>query len=157
MSLKPFVECAGRRAYYISISAPSEAVLPTVAEPFAAMLWSARTASAEEMSAVAARLIEAGCTYFVAGGEECEAWHDAADHAFLELNLGGEEYDRRFLMTTWHAGEPVDEVAFHLGMCAAPAARPGRVYSDLLVIQYGGDEALGTQLRAAVAGYTAQT
>jgi hypothetical protein len=54
-------------------------------------------------------LVASDCLYFVAWGIECEIWHDSLDDAVLDRFDYGEIPDRNFVMTTWHADEPMEE------------------------------------------------
>ena len=65
-------------------------------------------------SAIARALLDAGCRYAVCGGNNCEAWHDAVDAAFVNAHLDDPDDLRESMhvMTTWHDGETPDDVAF---------------------------------------------
>jgi hypothetical protein len=63
-------------------------------------------------------LLKSGCLYVVAWGVECEEWHDTADWTNLEQFEFGHIPDDRFVMTTWHADEPLSEAMWFAGQCA---------------------------------------
>jgi hypothetical protein len=58
--------------------------------------------------------LESGCRYAICAGENCEAWHHAIDSHFVQqhLNDPDEVWQAVHVMTTSHAGETPDEVAF---------------------------------------------
>jgi hypothetical protein len=69
--------------------------------------------TAIRLSTTLGELLAAGCVYFCAWGRGCEHVHDTMDDVVLAKALSG----RRGLnvITTWHAGEPLEEtVAFAL-------------------------------------------
>jgi len=59
-------------------------------------------------------LLDGGCRYLVCGGDDCEWWHDVADELFVAkyLNSSGAKREDNHVMTTWHANEAPEDVAF---------------------------------------------
>jgi len=77
--------------------------------------------TAIRLSTTLAELVTAGCVYLCAWGRGCEHVHDTMDDVVLAQTLTG----RRALniITTWHAGEPLEEtVAFALDRAAPDEA-----------------------------------
>jgi hypothetical protein len=70
--------------------------------------------TAAQRSEVANRSLQAGCRYAVCGGQSCEPWHDAVDEEFVRQHsdVPDESADAAHVMTTWHADESPDHVAF---------------------------------------------
>lgn len=62
-------------------------------------------------------IVEAGCQYMMAWGQECSKWDDSVDWANLEM-FDYDVPDEQFVMTTWHEDEPLHEVFFFARMCA---------------------------------------
>ena len=93
-----------------------------LAAPFAMLLWCKRAGVArEEMRAFWRSRLEEGCRYAVCGGRDCEAWHDEADAAYLELyGTDVDVADPRFTITTWHTGESPKRVLFYFVGCEHP-------------------------------------
>jgi hypothetical protein len=87
--------------------------------PFRAVIVSEVAAAPEWQNRVAEWLLEKGCLYVVAWGIECEAWHDAVDWAHLEAFDYGDIPDDKFVMTTWHANEPLGEALWFAAHCAS--------------------------------------
>jgi hypothetical protein len=142
------LEHQGRTFVQGQISDRSEFTPPFGARPYVCLIWDADGALAlAERQAVADAIIASNCRYVVCGGAQCEAWHDAMDEAFLAQNLEGEEYEERFVMTSWHAGEPVDEVAFFFVHCTVAEDEPD---TKFLVLQVGGAWDTTERLQAAI-------
>jgi hypothetical protein len=62
-------------------------------------------------------LVQNGCLYAVAWGVDCEEWHDSVDSANLSEFEYGDYPDERFVMTTWHAKDPLSEAFWFAGQC----------------------------------------
>lgn len=59
---------------------------------------------------VSKALVKAGCLFSLAWGIDCSAWDDSVDWAFLESYNYGDYPEDKFVMTTWHADETLEEV-----------------------------------------------
>jgi len=55
-------------------------------------------------------LIESGCLYALCWGQDCEAWHDAIDDAYLEATNYEEVLEEKQVLSTWHEDEDLEEV-----------------------------------------------
>ena len=75
-------------------------------------------ASTDEVSGFCRRLIELGCGYFCAWGQDCERVHDIMD----ELIVGDNPPDTYIgcLMTTWHAKESLSDAINYFLTCTVP-------------------------------------
>ena len=130
------LERGGRTFGYVHVTAPSEFSPPFGTQPFVCLVWDAEgTWNEVERSRLANAIIASNCRYVVCGGTHCEAWHDAMDKAFLDLELKEEEYEEHFVMTTWHTDEPESEVAMFFVHCTASDEEP---FTKYLVLQVGG-------------------
>ena len=69
--------------------------------------------SAQFRAAVCYELVRGNCLYLMAWGTHCEAWHDAVDMANIEAFDFKEIPEERFVMTTWHADEPLKEALWY--------------------------------------------
>jgi hypothetical protein len=99
---------------------PPERSPPVVPNrPFRAVIVSEVGVSSKWRNEVAEWLIDSGCLYVVAWGVECEQWHDTVDWTLLEAFNYGDVPDDRFVMTTWHADEPLSEAFWFAGQCAS--------------------------------------
>jgi hypothetical protein len=55
-------------------------------------------------------LVQSGCRYMMAWGQECESWDDSVDEANLEAFDYGDIPEDRVVMTTWHENEELSDV-----------------------------------------------
>lgn len=51
-------------------------------------------------------IVDSRCQYALTFGHDCEVWHDVID----ETCVGDGTGDERFLMTSWHDDEPIEDV-----------------------------------------------
>lgn len=84
---------------------------------FAAMVIAFTAVPAVEKERLARTLIDQGCRYAVCAGVECEDWESAFDDVDIDEIAEGEA--SRFVLTTSHKGESLNEVADFLFTCAA--------------------------------------
>lgn len=130
-------------------------VLPFGPEPFSCLLWDHDGRATSEQRAVLVRtLLHAGCRYFVCGGQNCEAWHDAADDEFLarQAHEARAALDIEYVMTSWHEGEGVDEVAFFFVNCSDLHGHDFRRFLVLHVGEWADIAALEAAVRRQVPG-----
>jgi hypothetical protein len=97
---------------------PNEALPQLPSGPLRAVIISETTVPDDWRNGIAQWLVDNGCLYAIAWGTECEKWHDAVDWANLETFDYGDIPDDRFVMTTWHANEPMSEAFWFAGNCA---------------------------------------
>lgn len=104
---------------YVNLK-PGE-VLPELrnSDPFKAVLVIEADAPATWRAATAEWLVRSGCRYMSAWGQNSKAWHDCVDDANLHAFDYAEIPDDDFVMTTWHAQEPLEDVFWFLGQSAA--------------------------------------
>lgn len=103
--------------HFSALERPYDFLSPFSGEEFAAMIWVADpTVTDEEQARLSEQLVEQGCRYAVCGGHECSTWDDSIDMAFLETDPDFQPPDEKFVMTTWHEGESVEEVAEFLAL-----------------------------------------
>lgn len=80
-------------------------------------------------------ILDSGCRYLVCAGETCEHWHDDID----ELLAARSAYaiaEPPFVGTTWHVGEPVEDVTEFFVLHATV---PDHDIREHLVLQIGLD------------------
>jgi hypothetical protein len=90
-----------------------------VARPFACLLTAAtdEEAKSEALTALIDSLLASGCRYFVCAGASCERLHDIIDEIFVG-DATTSFYARGVeIMTTWHARESPEDIAFFLLHC----------------------------------------
>jgi hypothetical protein len=117
---------------------------------FACLIWdSGGERTVDQRHVVVAALIEAGCRYFVCGGDDPSVWEDAADEAFVMMMLNASEAEvaERMVMTTAHEAESEEEVVLFFVSCTSS---PSHSFSDFLILAIGSDSGAVGRLSSAV-------
>lgn len=78
--------------------------------PFKCVLVSEAPVSQEWQTKVSEWLVNSGCLYMLAWGNNCSSWDDSVDVANLEKFEYKEIPQESFVMTTWHENESLPEV-----------------------------------------------
>lgn len=86
--------------------------------PFKAVLVIEQPADAAWRGLVSEWLVRSGCLYMSVWGDDCETWHDRVDLANLSAFDFGDIPDDAFVLTTWHAHEPLTEALWFAVNCA---------------------------------------
>jgi hypothetical protein len=88
------------------------ATLPDIAigTTFKAIIIAELSTTAKWRFEVGKWLINHGCRFAFAWGEDCGAWDDDIDWASLDIWQFEDIPDEHFVMTTWHERETLDEV-----------------------------------------------
>ena len=97
---------------------PEEAPPTLPRMPFRAVIVTETDATEGWRERIAEWLVESGCLYAVAWGTDCEKWHDSIDGANLREFDYADIPEDRFVMTTWHAKDPIREAFWFAGQCA---------------------------------------
>lgn len=143
-----FLAQGERRFHMVSLGRPDDAFEAFDGRLFPCLILdSAGDWPPEERSRLARRLIAMGCRYAVCAGETCAQWEHEVDSAFIDLELTETQRQDRFVMTTSHADETLDDVAFFF---VYQTNFNQHAFDDLLVLQLGNDPAIATQLQALV-------
>lgn len=135
-----------RRTFYLHAMEAEDDLPPQPGGgSYAALVWATRPTSDAQKLRISHALITGGCRCVVCGGDEPEAWVEAADDAYLAQDLPAPVPRDRFVTTSSHPGEPPDQVVFFL----AQATRdPG--FSRYVVLLIGHDELTRERLFRAV-------
>lgn len=95
--------------------------------PFRAVVVVDAEVTSEWRSLVSDWLVRSGCLYLMAWGNNCSSWDDSVDEANIDQFFPAESPDDRFVMTTWHEGESLEDVFWFAKNCAIhPAVRLDR-------------------------------
>ena len=89
-----------------------DASLPVVGglQPYRAVVIVEAAVSPEWQGSLSEWLVRSGCLYMMAWGENCSSWDDSVDFANIDNFLPAEVPDDKFVITTWHENEPLEEV-----------------------------------------------
>ena len=113
--------------------------------PFCAVVVTEVETSEEWREHVTDWLVKSGCLYAVTWGTDCEEWHDSVDHANLREFDYGDIPEDRFVMTTWHSNQPLQEALWFAGQCAF---HPTITLTDTLILNVGPEPREQAMLRA---------
>jgi len=105
-------------ARYFRIS--EQLPLPSVEafRPYRAVIVLDGPYSNKWQSEVSRWLVDSGCLYMMAWGQNCSSWDDSVDCAQIEKFLPDEAPDEEFVMTTWHDDETLESVFWFAQFCA---------------------------------------
>jgi hypothetical protein len=78
--------------------------------PFRAVVVIDESITLDWQSKVSTWLVKSGCLYMLAWGKGSSAWDDSVDLANLEEFDFGSIPEDKFVMTTWHEDESVEDV-----------------------------------------------
>lgn len=95
-------------AIYLHLPAGQTPPLLEGGRPFKAVLVVEQTCTADWQSLVSEWLVRSGCLYMMAWGVDCSSWDESVDYACLEAFGYGDIPEEAFVMTTWHAHEPLE-------------------------------------------------
>ena len=93
-------------------------------KPFRAIVISEMDVDPAWQAEASRWLVDSGCLYMLAWGNECSSWDVAVDMANIEAFAFGDIPEDRFVMTTWHANESLSDV-FEFAKLAAQSSAPG--------------------------------
>ncbi|MBX9626749.1 MAG: hypothetical protein K2X82_23310 [Gemmataceae bacterium] len=130
------------------IDRPFSLSAPFGGEEFALLLVVADpVVSDEERAAISNQIVRQGCRYAVCAGYDCPRWDDAIDWAHLGTDPDFTPPDERFVMTTWHEHDSLEEVAYFLRWTTAFDRFVPRHFLALVLGGSADDEA---RIRSAV-------
>lgn len=89
--------------------------------PFRAIVVIDSLVTSEWQAKVSNWLIRSGCLYMLAWGTDCSSWDDSVDFANIEQFGFADIPEDRFVITTWHADERLNEV---FDFCKRHAVHP---------------------------------
>jgi hypothetical protein len=65
----------------------------------------------DERDALSKEIVRQGCRYAVCTGFQCSKWDDSIDTAFIATDPNFSPPEERFIMTTWHENDPIEDVS----------------------------------------------
>jgi hypothetical protein len=96
--------------------------------------------SVRQRNRITSDIVSSRCQYALTFGHDCEVWHDVID----ETCVGDGAGEERFLMTTWHDDEPIEDVIDFLWWNTSYEEFESE---RLAVVIIGGDRELETAIR----------
>ena len=142
-----------RRYHFAVLRSLDDSLLAFDGRPFPCLLFDAGGDWPPDARAHLARtLIALGCRYAVCAGRTCSRWEAEFDGAFIDLELTDSEREERFVMTTSHADEPLDDVAFFF---VSSTGFRQHAFDDFLVLQRGPESPEADSLRELVTSHAA--
>ena len=142
-------DVSGRDLFLLSISRPEDFPhVTSLSTPrFVCLLaWDASAAGVEQISALARRLLDAGAVYICAWGPDCERVHDIIDEEDLGPHPAATADS--VVMTTWHAGESLDDALQFVLTGTVPDAAYSEGCGSTLAVAIGSAQ-WAEQIRAA--------
>ena len=100
---------------YIRVNESGGFVIPKNLSPYKCLLVADEDTSYAWKSVVCETILGSGCKYFMAWGSECEPWHDCMGDVIISDGVSMPYYD---VITTWHAGDTLNDVMFYAKFCA---------------------------------------
>lgn len=91
----------------------------------------------DERDTLSRQIIEQGCRYAVCTGHQCSKWDDSIDMAYIATSPDYSPPDDRFVMTTWHENESLEDVIHFFRCCTTFDNFTPHHY---LTVILGGDE-----------------
>jgi hypothetical protein len=124
-----------------------DADLPNIGHlaPFRAVVIIEREVSAEWRIEVSNWLVHSGCLYMMAWGQDCSLWDDSVDAANIDRFSFKDVPEDRFIVTTWHDDEPLDEVFYY---CKHLAIHPAAVLPQAILLHVAHNECADSMLQA---------
>jgi len=113
-------------------------------KPFKCVVLISEAVSDSWQKTVSTWLVASECLYMMAWGDNCSSWDDSVNVANIEAFDFDKIPEDEFVMTTWHEGEPLEDV-FHY---AKYSANHGAVELQNLIVLDIGKSGRETQLRA---------
>ena len=86
--------------------------------PFKSVVIIEELVTLEWQTIISDWLVNSGCLYMMAWGNECSSWDDSVDVSLLEKWDYNDIPEDSFIMTTWHENEPLEEVFWFSKHCA---------------------------------------
>lgn len=111
--------------------------IPEEMEEFKCLILVEREIENDFRDDVSNLLVGSGCLYALAWGRNCSLWDDSIDYANLKEFNYGEIPEDKFVMTTWHENETLEDTIEFAKHCTDYSDVK---LEDILVLDFGGQE-----------------
>jgi len=124
--------------HYVQIIPDTSDALPHLSnfKPFKAVVVIDQQPTKEQQHLISRWLVESGCLYMMAWGENCSSWDDSVDWAVLEKFDFKDAPDDQLVMTTWHEKDALQDV---FEFCKTLAVHETVKLDNTLVIHIGSE------------------
>jgi hypothetical protein len=122
------------RYLYLPIDTP--VLIPKKLTKFKCLILIEREVGDRYRNDVSDVLVEAGCLYSMAWGIDCTLWDDSVDYACIRYH-GVVPLDDKFVMTTWHDDETLQETVEFAKHCTEYSDVK---LDDILVLDFSNQE-----------------
>ncbi|WP_299774942.1 hypothetical protein [uncultured Tateyamaria sp.] len=95
--------------HYLHVPTDTPVIFPLELDVFRCLLILDRTVSDEFQWELSKQLVAEGCLYAMAWGENCSSWDDSIDDANILEFVDHQIPAKRYVMTTWHPNETLEE------------------------------------------------
>ena len=113
--MEEIVNNAEVRVWFAGLERPYSLNSPFGNEDYVTLLVvNDTTITPNEQAHTSDQLVGSSCRYAVCTGHQCSSWDDSIDMAFIESDPNFDPPDERFVMTTWHEDEPIEDLVEYL-------------------------------------------
>ena len=138
----------GKNISTATLKSPFDISNIRVKTPYVCLVYSAqKDISKEDMERISDWLVSTGCRYAVCAGEKCSEWHDAVDSAYISSDPNYSPPESRFIMTSWHTNETLEEIIWFWLMCTD---YDDNMFENYLLLVVGEQEGLVEKILNAV-------
>lgn len=134
-----------KRVWVGRVSGPDDYACPATGEYALLLVVGDAELSPTEQSLLSERFVRSGCRYAVCFGPTSSTWDDAIDMVGVMDEAEGRP--SRFVMTTWHDHEPLEDTVDFFARCAS---FEGWSTEEYVVVVLGGAETDVSVVREAV-------
>lgn len=137
-----------RRFWLLRLEPPYEARLQRFVGPFVAIVVACDSSITPEQQAnLSAQLVAVDCRYMLAWGANASSWDDSVDMAFIRTDPNFDPPSDRFVMTTWHDNETIQDVVW---FALTNTTFDSHDFRDYLALMIGEDPEIEAELVAAI-------
>ena len=110
--------------------------VPSGLEAFRCLILIEREVSADDRNTISRALVDGGCLFAMAWGLDCTLWDDSVDWANLECFDYVNVPDDKFVLTTWHSKDTLEEVLYFAKFCSLTGYNDQEL-KELLILDLG--------------------
>ena len=131
----------------VTLRKPFDVSSIKIQAPYACLVYSKEDVTKDEMETISNWIISSGCRYAVCAGADCSKWHDAIDWAYIASDPNYSPPEARFVMTSWHETETLEEIVWFWLMCTVC---DDDIFENYLLLIVGESEGLEEEMIKAI-------